>query len=79
MTSRAVAVAICVLAAAAPVSGQSVSDVLTFLLTNQSVATGSVERDRSAAQATSDTIARALRENLATLPYRRPRELSPCV
>ena len=44
------------------------SDVLTFLLTNQSVATGSVERDRSAAQATSETISRALRLNLATLP-----------
>jgi hypothetical protein len=58
----------CVLALAAPASAQSVSDVLTFLLTNQSVATGSVERDRSAAQATSDTIARALRANLATLP-----------
>jgi len=67
--TRRVGIAIwCVLAAAAPASGQSVSDVLTFLLTNQSVATGSVERDRSAAQATSDTIARALRENLATLP-----------
>jgi hypothetical protein len=69
ITSRPVGLAVwCLLAAAAPVSGQSVSDVLTFLLTNQSVATGSVERDRSAAQATSDTIARALRENLATLP-----------
>jgi hypothetical protein len=69
MTRRPVGIAIwCVLAAAVPASGQSVSDVLTFLLTNQSVATGSVERDRSAAQATSDTIARALRANLATLP-----------
>jgi hypothetical protein len=47
---------------------QSVADVLTFLVTNQSVATGSIERDRDAAQATSDTISRALRANLATLP-----------
>src|SRR5262245_49121502 len=47
---------------------QTVGDVLTFLITNQSVQTGSVERDRDAAQATSDTIARALRANLATLP-----------
>jgi len=47
---------------------QSVADVLTFLVTNQSVETGSVERDRDAAQATSDTISRALRANLATLP-----------
>ena len=47
---------------------QSVSDVLTFLVTNQSVDTGSIERDRAAAQATSDTISRALLANLATLP-----------
>jgi hypothetical protein len=47
---------------------QSVSDVLTFLVTNQSVQTGSVERDRAAAQATSTTISRALLANLATLP-----------
>jgi hypothetical protein len=47
---------------------QTVADVLTFLVTNQSVQTGSVDRDRDAAQATSDTISRALRANLATLP-----------
>ncbi len=50
---------------------QSVAEVLTFLVTNQSIRTGSpidVERDRDAAQATSDTISRALRANLATLP-----------
>jgi hypothetical protein len=69
MTSRHTGVAIfCILAAAAPASAQSVSDVLTFLLTNQSVSTGSVERDRNAAQATGNTIASALRANLATLP-----------
>jgi hypothetical protein len=51
-----------------PASAQSVTDVLTFLVTNQSVATGSVERDRAAAQATSDTISRALAINIATLP-----------
>ena len=49
-------------------SAQSVTDVLTFLVTNQSVSTGSVERDREAAQATSITISRALAANLATLP-----------
>jgi hypothetical protein len=54
---------------ALPVCAQStVSDVLNFLVTNQSIPTGSVERDRAAAQATSDTIARMLRTNLATLP-----------
>jgi hypothetical protein len=47
---------------------QSVSDALTFLVTNQSVNTGSVERDTAAAQATSATISRALLANLATLP-----------
>lgn len=47
---------------------QSVSDVLTFLVTNQGVQTGSVERDRAAALATSSTISRALLANLATLP-----------
>jgi hypothetical protein len=47
---------------------QSVSEAMTFLLTNQSVNTGSVERDTAAAQGTSTTISRALLENLATLP-----------
>jgi hypothetical protein len=47
---------------------QSVSNVLTFLLQNQSVQTGSPERDRASTQATTDTIARALLANLATLP-----------
>src|SRR5882672_891066 len=47
---------------------QTVADVLRFLVTNQSVQTGSVERDRDAAQATSRTISRALLANLATLP-----------
>lgn len=47
---------------------QSVTNVLTFLLQNQSVQTGSPERDRAATQATADTISRALLANLATLP-----------
>src|SRR6185295_14909671 len=54
--------------AASAASAQTVTDVLTFLVTNQSVSTGSVERDRVAAQATSVTISRALEANLATLP-----------
>jgi outer membrane putative beta-barrel porin/alpha-amylase len=56
------------IAVPATAGAQTVGDVLTFLITNQSVQTGSVDRDRDAAQATSDTIARALRANLATLP-----------
>jgi len=51
-----------------PAAAQTVSDVLTFLVTNQGVQTGSVERDRAAATATSTTISRALLANLATLP-----------
>jgi hypothetical protein len=54
--------------AARPAHAQTLEDVLTFLLTNQSVQTGSVERDRAAAQATSETVSRALLANLATLP-----------
>jgi hypothetical protein len=54
--------------AAAQNTNRSVSEVLGFLLTNQSVSTGSVERDRAAAQAASDTVSRALLANLATLP-----------
>lgn len=47
---------------------QRMADVLTFLVTNQSVNTGSVARDTAAADATSRTISRALLANLATLP-----------
>ncbi len=52
-----------------PVFAQSsVSDVLNFLVTNQSIPTGNPDRDRAAAQATSETISRALLANIATLP-----------
>jgi hypothetical protein len=71
MTTRLRAAAVAaasILVAASSASAQSVSDVLTFLVTNQSVSTGSVERDREAAQATSVTISRALAASLATLP-----------
>jgi hypothetical protein len=57
-----------IVAAAGTASAQSVADVLTFLVTNQGVETGSVERDRDAALATSATISRALLATLATLP-----------
>jgi hypothetical protein len=69
MVFRAAAFAMSILLmAGASASAQSVADVLTFLVTNQSVSTGSVERDREAALATSVTISRALAANLATLP-----------
>ena len=60
---------VCVLLAlSAPAHAQSVTDILTFLLQNQSVQTGSPQRDQAATQATTDTISRALLANLATLP-----------
>jgi hypothetical protein len=70
MTSSRLAVLVTgsLLAFATPSAAQSLSDVLTFLLTNESVQTGSGALDRNAAQATRDTIARALLTNLATLP-----------
>jgi hypothetical protein len=49
-------------------SAQSVSDVLTFLVKTQTVQTGSPVGDRTTAQATSDTISKALLATLATLP-----------
>jgi hypothetical protein len=72
MITRRVALAYLALTLAGPAANsqaqQTVSEVLTFLVTNQSIATGNFERDRAAAQATSDTISRALLANLATLP-----------
>src|SRR5207249_2190356 len=65
---RSAAASALLLAAATPSHAQSVADVLTFLVTNQSLQTGSFERDRDAAQATSETISRAVLANLATLP-----------
>src|SRR5436189_2041335 len=61
--------AIAALAASASLAhAQTLADALTFLVTNQSVPTGSVERDRAAAQAASVAISRALLASLATLP-----------
>ena len=47
---------------------QSMRDVLSFLLTNQAVRTGDIEKDAEATAATRDTISRALLIELATLP-----------
>jgi hypothetical protein len=55
-------------APAQSVTNQSVADILTYLVTTSEVQTGSIERDRDAAHATSETISRALLANLATLP-----------
>jgi hypothetical protein len=47
---------------------QTVSDVLGFLVTNQAIPTGDVERDRAAGEAARDTITRALLVNLTSVP-----------
>jgi hypothetical protein len=64
-------IAVTTFMAAAPtnaVAQQSVRDVLSFLLTNQAVRTGDIEKDAEATAATRDTISRALLIELATLP-----------
>jgi hypothetical protein len=47
---------------------EPLSDVLSFLLTNQSVPTGDFVKDAAAARATRDTVSRALLLEFATLP-----------
>lgn len=47
---------------------QTVSDIVSFLVTNQAVQTEDFERDRAAAEAARDTIARALLLNLTSVP-----------
>ena len=47
---------------------QTPADVISFLVTNQSVQTGDFQKDQAAAAATRDTIARALQVSLATVP-----------
>ena len=66
--ARFAGVTLTLVALASSGSAQTVSDALTFLMTNQSVQTGDFERDRTAAEATSETISRAILANLATLP-----------
>ena len=47
---------------------QTPADVVSFLVTNQSVQTGDFQKDQAAAAATRDTITRALLVNLASMP-----------
>lgn len=65
--ASAVAVVCTVLAGTAHAQ-DPLTEVLSFLLTNQSVPTGDFERDAQAAQVTSDTMTRLLLVELATLP-----------
>ena len=71
--NRSLAAAILIAVSAVPAGAQQTpADVISFLMTNQSVQTGrdglDFEKDRAAAEAARDTIARALQVNLATLP-----------
>jgi hypothetical protein len=66
---RAAWLALLLSVAASPaVAQQSMSDVLTFLLTNRSIPTGDFVRDEQAAASTSDVMARFVTLELATLP-----------
>lgn len=58
------------LSLASPHSAQSqtVSDVIAFLMTNQSVQTSNFERDRAASETARDTITQALLVNLTSVP-----------
>jgi hypothetical protein len=69
MMMRIASVVVAVLLAATPAAAQdTLGDVLTFLMTNQAVQTGDFERDRAAAQAVRDVLARALLINLTSAP-----------
>ena len=68
---RRTLLAACLLSAVAAGSAegqQSITDVLSFLVTNRSIATDDFVRDEQAALATRDTIANLLVLELATLP-----------
>jgi hypothetical protein len=56
------------LPAAAAAQDDSLSQVLSFLLTNRAVQTGDFERDAAAAEATRDTVTKLLVTELATQP-----------
>lgn len=58
-----------ILVAAAPAQAQgTVTDVISFLMTNQAVRTGDFERDRAAAEGARDAVANALLVNLTSTP-----------
>jgi len=59
---------ILVMAIPTSAAAQTPADIISFLVTNESVPTGDFQKDQAAAAATRDTIARALLVNLATAP-----------
>jgi Putative MetA-pathway of phenol degradation len=62
------ALACCLASAASASAQQTVSSVISFLVTNQAVQTGDFRKDAAAAAAARDTIARALLFNLTSEP-----------
>ncbi|HSK08229.1 MAG TPA: hypothetical protein VK911_01535 [Vicinamibacterales bacterium] len=73
MLKRTIPLALALLMAAGTAAAQqdqnvTVGEALAFLITTQAVDTGDAARDRAAAQATSQTMSRALLSALATLP-----------
>ena len=51
-----------------PSSQATVQDIVTFLVTNQGVATSDFDKDRAAADATRQTLSNALLASIATVP-----------
>src|SRR5688500_15342931 len=47
---------------------RTVTDIISFLVTNQSIPTGDAARDRAAAEVARDAITRALVVNLTSVP-----------
>ena len=71
MTKRAIptiAIVALFLTAAPATAQETLRDAVRFLVTNQAVQTGDFDRDRDAAEAAHDTIARAVLINLTTAP-----------
>jgi hypothetical protein len=68
MIRTAVLLALVTIAPATARAQQTVSDVVTFLMTNQAVQTDNFGLDRAAAEVARDTIARALLVNLTSVP-----------
>ena len=64
----AVLVVMAIVACGREASAQTLSDVLSFLLTNRTVATDDFVRDQQAAKAASDAMSAFLLINLNTLP-----------
>src|SRR5262245_18582753 len=66
--SRPLSLVALTLLVAAPAAAQTPTDVISFLVTNQSVQTGDFNKDQAAAAATRDTIVRSVLVNLASVP-----------